>query len=314
MVGSGTAIINQSFLWAFSFDSIVSKVLTSFKFLMYMCTFIYPDLVTVSKGKKMEAVAPTCDSSSVDAGESLVTGTFDSPKSTKSGKDSTSKTDSGSSYSVDVGAIVDGDNAMFPDTLLSLTQKKDNGLNKEGISNTIELSSVEDTDGCVPMEMEVLQDKVIGCDSDKKADPTAEELAAIESRRLKEALEGGLSVDKADMTLAELYLMFGKEGKLRMEYEWCKEEVIPEHLCNMLRRLVNLATIQFTDINTKVCSCARVALVSESRKLHIICVLVVQECILLNGQVEILVWCIIILFLHSRVPILLIHHVMHVEW
>uniref|UniRef100_K1QWZ4 Protein cramped-like protein n=1 Tax=Magallana gigas TaxID=29159 RepID=K1QWZ4_MAGGI len=211
------------------------------------------NLVTVSKGKKMEAVAPTCDSSSVDAGESLVTGTFDSPKSTKSGKDSTSKTDSGSSYSVDVGAIVDGDNAMFPDTLLSLTQKKDNGLNKEGISNTIELSSVEDTDGCVPMEMEVLQEsgKVIGCDSDKKADPTAEELAAIESRRLKEALEGGLSVDKADMTLAELYLMFGKEGKLRMEYEWCKEEVIPEHLCNMLRRLVNLATIQFTDINTK---------------------------------------------------------------
>lgn len=209
------------------------------------------NLVTVSKGKKMEAVAPTCDSSSVDAGESLVTGTFDSPKSTKSGKDSSSKTDSGSSYSVDVGAIVDGDNAMFPDTLLSLTQKKDNGLNKEGISNTIELSSVEDTDGCVPMEMEVLQDKVIGCDSDKKADPTAEELAAIESRRLKEALEGGLSVDKADMTLAELYLMFGKEGKLRMEYEWCKEEVIPEHLCNMLRRLVNLATIQFTDINTK---------------------------------------------------------------
>lgn len=69
---------------------------------------------------------------------------------------------------------------MFPDTLLSLTQKKDNGLNKEGISNTIELSSVEDTDGCVPMEMEVLQDKVIGCDSDKKADPTAEELAAID--------------------------------------------------------------------------------------------------------------------------------------
>lgn len=58
-------------------------------------------------------------------------------------------------------------------------------------------------------------------------------------------------MDKADMTLAELYLMFGKEGKLRMEYEWCKEEVIPEHLCNMLRRLVNLATIQFTDINTK---------------------------------------------------------------
>lgn len=252
---------------------------------MYMCTFLYPDLVTVSKGKKTEAVAPTCDSSSVDAGESIVTGTFDSPKSTKSGKDSSSKTDSGSSYSVDVGAFVDGDNAMFPDTLLSLTHKKDSsGWNKEGISNTIELSSVEDTDGCVPMETEALQDKVIGCDNDKKADPTAEELAAIESRRIKEALEGGLSVDKADMTLAELYLMFGKEGKLRMEYEWCKEEVIPEHLCNMLRRLVNLATIQFTDISTKVCSCVCIALVCEIRKLHIICILAVQEDFLLNAS------------------------------
>lgn len=159
-------------------------------------------------------------------------------------------------FSVDVGALEDGDNATFPDTLLS-QRKENDGLNKEGSSNTIELSSVEEMDGCVPIGMDVSAERE-GCDSDQKAEPTAEELAAIESRKMKEALEGGLSVDKADMTLAELYLMFGKEGKLRMEYEWCKEEVTPQHLCNMLRRLVNLAAIQVADLSAKVCNIIRI--------------------------------------------------------
>ena len=216
------------------------------------------DLVTLSKGKKTEALVPACDSSSVDGGESLpgVTSTFDSPKSTKSSKDSSVKTDSAMTFSVDVGALEDGDNATFPDTLLS-QRKENDGLNKEGSSNTIELSSVEEMDGCVPIGMDVSAERE-GCDSDQKAEPTAEELAAIESRKMKEALEGGLSVDKADMTLAELYLMFGKEGKLRMEYEWCKEEVTPQHLCNMLRRLVNLAAIQVADLSAKVCNIIRI--------------------------------------------------------
>lgn len=209
--------------------------------------------ITVSKGKKTEAPVPVpaCDSSSVDGGESLPSNTFDSPRSTKSGRDLT-KPDTGSAFSLDVGAIVDGDNAMFPDTLLSPSQKKEGScLNKEGSSNTIELSSVADIDGCIPMETQLVEEQQIGCDSDIKAEPTVEELAAIESRKLKEALEGGLTSDRADMTLAELYLMFGKDGKLRIEYDWCKEEIIPQRLCNMLRRLVNLATIQFADLSTK---------------------------------------------------------------
>lgn len=210
---------------------------------MYMCIFIYLDLVIVLKSKKMEVVVFICDSFLVDVGELLVIGIFDSLKLIKSGKDFISKIDSGFSYSVDVGVIVDGDNVMFFDIFLLFIQKKDNGLNKEGISNIIEFFFVEDIDGCVFMEMEVLQDKVIGCDSDKKVDFIVEELVVIEFRRLKEVLEGGLSVDKVDMILVELYLMFGKEGKFRMEYEWCKEEVIFEYLCNMLRRLVNLVII-----------------------------------------------------------------------
>ena len=225
---------------------------------IYLDGLFVLDLVTLSKGKKTEAPVPACDSSSVDGGESLpsITCTFDSPKSTKNSKDSSVKTDSALTFSVDVGALVDGDNATFPDTLFS--QRKENGgLNKEGSSNTIELSSVEEMDGCVPIGTDVSAERENGCDSDQKAEPTAEELAAIESRKMKEALEGGLSVDKADMTLAELYLMFGKDGKLRMEYEWCKEEVTPQHLCNMLRRLVNLAAIQIADLSAKVCKIIR---------------------------------------------------------
>lgn len=128
-------------------------------------------------------------------------------------------------------------------------------MNTEGSSNTIELSCVKDKDGCVPLETDAANEQQDGCGSDKKTEHTVEELADIESRKMKEALEGGLTSDRADMTLAELYLMFGKDGKLRMEYEWYKDEIIPQHLCNMLRRLVNLAAIQFADLSTKVCGC-----------------------------------------------------------
>ncbi|XP_056010415.1 uncharacterized protein LOC125679296 isoform X2 [Ostrea edulis] len=207
---------------------------------------------TISKGKKTEAIVPipVCDNS-VDGVESVLGKTFDSPKLSKGSKDS-AKTDCGSAFTVTVGAIVEGDNAMFPDTLLSPSQKKEsNILNTEGSSNTIELSCVKDKDGCVPLETDAANEQQDGCGSDKKTEHTVEELADIESRKMKEALEGGLTSDRADMTLAELYLMFGKDGKLRMEYEWYKDEIIPQHLCNMLRRLVNLAAIQFADLSTK---------------------------------------------------------------
>jgi hypothetical protein len=73
-----------------------------------------------------------------------------------------------------------------------------------------------------------------------------------------EMVRGGLVRKQAEsIGVADLYLMMGGPDRVVLEYEWCDitpgDEVshLNNQLTNMLRRLVHLATTEFTDFKTR---------------------------------------------------------------
>lgn len=68
-----------------------------------------------------------------------------------------------------------------------------------------------------------------------------------------EALKEGVVRSKAEMlTIADIFLMMGSPQKIVLEYEWVEMVVTPDfldmgHVTNMLRRLIHLATSEFSD-------------------------------------------------------------------
>lgn len=150
----------------------------------------------------------------------------------------------------ELNAIADGENAMFPDSMekLKVTETEAEGMDicairspsSNGSQN--DLPEDHDTDG------KLVPKSVIS--SQKEAETV-----------FKTMLEKGWnSKECSDITIAELYLMFGANGELKFEYEWVnlkkETELLQEKLLmslnNMLRRLSHLAMMEITEFS-KVC-------------------------------------------------------------
>lgn len=155
--------------------------------------------------------------------------------------------------------MVNDENAMFPDDMMSsLAVKRGDaesvtvaGGDNLSVCDKVSGSSAEDSaaeKGGDDGQGEVIPTVNDSGDSDKSND----EAEGKETLKMKGILEKGWNLNMADsLTIAELYLMFGKDGKLRLEYEWCKtpDDQLASKLTNMLRRLVHLATTEFTDFS-----------------------------------------------------------------
>ncbi|XP_021363017.1 protein cramped-like isoform X2 [Mizuhopecten yessoensis] len=211
---------------------------------------------SVTKGKKGDLAKNHTENSSELNALSVI---FDSPRSSKGqAKD---LPDQAAYSSFDVSAMVNDENAMFPDNMMSsaaankVSETAAGSDAKENVCDTRDTSvgSAEDNAAEKVVEGgsngEVNPVVIDSGDSEKSSD---EKEYIIETKRMKEILEKGWNTNMADsLTVAELYLMFGKDGKLRLEYEWVTtpDDQLASKLTNMLRRLVHLATTEFTDFS-----------------------------------------------------------------
>lgn len=196
---------------------------------------------TVTKGKKDVNNKVSCDNLYDVVDGNVI---HDSPKTGKGQyKEGRNRTPS---VSMDISALVEGDNAMFPDSLLSSTEESDRQTEpgSEGSSgdkicdNAINMGNSD-----IVLER---GHESSGCESDKTIESECDDPQTV---KLKDVIENGWTASRAEnLTIAELYLMFGKDDKMRFEYDWCVEDQdLTTQLTNMLRRLVNLATLEFTD-------------------------------------------------------------------
>ena len=159
--------------------------------------------------------------------------------------------------SFDLSAIADGENAMFPDMI---DKQKDSDDQNSDI-----LSPESNKFGNDSLELN-------DADINNKRDSEAVSLKPVKSSQVemekvfKNMLDIGWSSNNgADVTIAELYLMYGSNGELRFEYDWISQkkeaELVQERLLmslnNMLRRLSHLATMEVTEFS-KVCIFSRI--------------------------------------------------------
>ncbi|XP_033742781.1 protein cramped-like isoform X2 [Pecten maximus] len=208
---------------------------------------------SVTKGKKGDISKSHTENSSELNALSVI---FESPRSSKGQAKDLPAQAAASSF--DVSAMVNDENAMFPDNMMSGVKKvSETGAGEEAKGSVCDTKgasagSAEDNNAEKGVEAgsngEVPPVVNDSGDSEKSSD----EKEYIETKRMKEILEKGWNMNMADsLTVAELYLMFGKDGKLRLEYEWCitPDDQLTSKLTNMLRRLVHLATTEFTDFS-----------------------------------------------------------------
>ncbi|KAJ8321235.1 hypothetical protein KUTeg_001211 [Tegillarca granosa] len=196
---------------------------------------------TVNKGKKDVNNKVSCDNLYDVCDGNVI---HDSPKTGKGQyKEGRNRT---TSNSMDISALVEGDNAMFPDSLLSSTEESD----KQTEPGSEGSSGDKMCDNALNMgNSDIVLERgheSSGCESDKTIESEIDDPQTI---KLKDVIENGWTASRAEnLTIAELYLMFGKDDKMRLEYDWCVEDQdLTTQLTNMLRRLVNLATLEFTD-------------------------------------------------------------------
>lgn len=156
---------------------------------------------------------------------------------------------------VSVSAIVDGENAMFPDLM-------DNTLTPG--KNSVEKSELGSPCSCRSDTYDNIDPETLRNDMEKT--PRRSRLAGNSSQmEMEKVFRNMLDVgwgpdDVSDLTIAELYLMFGGNGELKFEYEWVNikketerlQEKLLMSLNNMLRRLSHLATMEITEFS-KVC-------------------------------------------------------------
>jgi hypothetical protein len=165
---------------------------------------------------------------------------------------SSSKATASLCSSLPISAIVDGENAMFPDNLLSCTtsgQDSPPSSREPCDSSSARPGAGEEGDG--PADPSATE-----AEREAGGDETSRDLGGV-SRGVEKRFRQGWSVHSAhddNPTIAELFLMFGKNGTLRLEYEWCERpptvaECLTTKLTNMLRRLVHLSTLEFTDFS-----------------------------------------------------------------
>lgn len=158
--------------------------------------------------------------------------------------------------SFDICAIADGENAMFPDAIDKLRQS---GKECEEHSDSVSPGSNKGQNESFELAEGDVQE--MGDNSSTKpVKSSQEEMEKV----FKNMLDiGWTSNDGADITIAELYLMFGVNGELKFEYDWIslkkESELAQERLLmslnNMLRRLSHLATLEITEFSKVFCTC-----------------------------------------------------------
>ncbi|KAK3606408.1 hypothetical protein CHS0354_042058 [Potamilus streckersoni] len=155
----------------------------------------------------------------------------------------------------EVSAMDEDENAMFPDNPLSIEAVPSVS---SSVRNSI-VESVMDNQDFV----NVIDDNVPKASPDCSANEKDRGIIVTDSsqndrdRYYEEIMKSGWNQNMAEtVSVAELYMLFGKDGIIRFEYEWCSKRLVPgeecnilKNLTNMLRRLVNLATIEFTDFS-----------------------------------------------------------------
>ncbi|WAQ98985.1 CRML-like protein [Mya arenaria] len=146
----------------------------------------------------------------------------------------------------EVSAIADGENAMFPDSIDTEIVK-------------IDLSSPNSAGTCTSANVSYEEAESEG-EGGRKPVSASEINSSHENLKklFTKMFEKGWSViDSTDITVAQLYLMFGGEGEVKLEYDWLslqkEEEALEDELLmtlnNMLRRLSHLATMEITDFS-----------------------------------------------------------------
>ena len=243
---------------------VIEQYITFQKTSSYTSLFI-PDSPSASRGKKGDPKSSHCDNNNAEEAPSVI---FDSPHSSKNSNSARTAETISRQTPMDVSALVDGDNAMFPDApLFSGTENgTDVGTDLEAeAGTTIEMFVETLNKGCdkisvksspggsrnVPQNQTSDNGNVM---QDRFSD-SSQDLEELENRKTALIVESGITEESAqNMTLAELYLMFGKEGKLKLEYDWTKDKSasVTMAVTNLLRRLIHLANIEFTDFCTKV--------------------------------------------------------------
>ena len=151
-----------------------------------------------------------------------------------------------SRYSIPELSAIVNENAMFPDVPmehLKETDEKDFN-SKEEMEDGLE-------DPVSPHKL-LLSPNSEDCLTTDSGESSQSEIARV----CKDIMDKGWNVaDSENVKMAELYLMFGKGGEIRFEYDWCDlqaneiQERLLANLNNMLRRLANLATVEFTDFS-----------------------------------------------------------------
>lgn len=185
--------------------------------------------------------------SSDNSTEGLDCALHESPKAAKLNKDKnkTNRSNQGlaASLKTDVNVIVEGENAMFPDNDFSET-----------------LNPYKQSENCAQPSNSIHQNSVINrsvSNVDEQA-PNEKEDSVEDSIKREELKRGWNSSRGENVTIAELYLMFGSDGKLSLEYDWvvrttlAQTSLLTAQLTNMLQRLIHLATMEFSDF-LKVC-------------------------------------------------------------
>ncbi|KAL3878577.1 hypothetical protein ACJMK2_030914 [Sinanodonta woodiana] len=155
----------------------------------------------------------------------------------------------------EVSAMDEDENAMFPDNPLSSEAVPSDS---PSVRNSM-VESVMDNQDCV----NAVDDNVPEAPPDCSVNEKDRNVIVTDSsqndrdRYYEEIMKSGWNQNMAEnVSVAELYMLFGKDGIIRFEYEWCNKRLVPGEECNilktltnMLRRLVNLATIEFTDFS-----------------------------------------------------------------
>ncbi|XP_029648703.1 protein cramped-like [Octopus sinensis] len=165
-------------------------------------------------------------------------------------------------------ADVSSDNAMFPDTMMSHSSSNVSENSSQPVLNSAENKTLEMSPQ-VSEKNDENKSAVTSCNTSHTTTVTSnsssvapnttdirtsEDLEKIKIKLLEQSKKGWTMKEAENLTVAQLFLIFGKDEPIRLEYDWSKtspdskDKLYESYsIINRLRRLVHLATMEFTD-------------------------------------------------------------------
>ena len=188
----------------------------------------------------------------------------------------------------EISAIMDGEDAVFPDLIpIRETATDVSDQSVPGVEGTDNLLSPTKSENDSPGKQSSSSPHVAAME--ERTEEVVETVVhsgnsilnsslVEKEEKCRKLLEEGWKVDDTDQTtLAELYLMFGLNGELKLAYEWVnvksEAEILREKLLsnmdNMLRRLSHIAMVEYTDF-TKVGFSVFYALLTKGQRSYVL--------------------------------------------